>query len=119
MTSRSGEPTSCLKRYEDETIQFLVLAFSYSPSRLADTPAGREGPGAVWKDSSDDCFIAGGRGLGDGGWIQSMFKLYLDIFSLYISVGEKPEKLRMQEGRCREFLVSIVVLPRTNEAQGW
>lgn len=66
MAPCSGEPTSCLERCESDTIQFGGLAFSYSRSRLADTPAGGEGPGAVWKDSSDDSFIAGGRGLGAG-----------------------------------------------------
>lgn len=48
-----------------------------------------------------------------------MFKLYLAIFSLYVSVGEKLERLRLQEGRCREFLVSVTVLPCPNEALWW
>lgn len=35
-----------------------------------------------------------------------MFRFYLAIFSLYVLVGEKLEKIRIQEGRCRESPVS-------------
>lgn len=57
---------------------FFVLAFSCPPSKLADNPAGGEGPGA----GKIVLMTAGGRGFGEFAWGQSVFNLHLTMFSL-------------------------------------
>ena len=57
-----------------------------------------------------------------GGAVLIAVQIRLLVFTLQasgVSVGGKLQKLRTQEGRCREFLVSILVAPSQNEAHRW